>query len=111
MLKHDFRPMGHSQASDTLAYLGDIPPGGKATARYAISVAGGATPGNYPLDTEVRYSDELDNSQVSDTFTALVTVDTPPPSGGLVQLPAALTLIALVLICAGYYVLVMRKKK
>ena len=40
---------GPLSSSDTLAYLGDIPPGGKATARYAISVAGGATPGTTPL--------------------------------------------------------------
>ena len=111
---------GPLSSSDTLAYLGDIPPGGTATAHYAISVAGGATPGTYPLDTEVRYRDELDNSQVSDTFSAPVTVDTPQASNGLNLFetsgsggvsPIGLTTIFLIVIGVGYYLLVMRRKK
>jgi hypothetical protein len=98
-------------SSDTNAYLGDIPPGGNVTAQYAITAASGAAPGTYALDTEVRYRDALDNSQISDTFKAPVTVVAQPASEGPLQLPAALTLIVLVLIGAGYYVLVMRKKR
>ena len=98
-------------SSDTLAYLGDIPPGGKVTAHYAISAASGAAPGTYPLNTEVRYRDELDNSQISDTFTAQVTIAGPSATGGLGQIPEVLTLLVLIAIGAGYYVLVMRKKK
>ncbi|MFA7695643.1 MAG: S-layer protein, partial [Methanoregula sp.] len=55
-------------SSDSTAYLGDIPPGGKATAQYSITAASGAEPASYALDTEVRYRDALDNSQISDTF-------------------------------------------
>jgi len=102
---------GPLSSSDTLAYLGDIPPGGKATARYAISVAGGATPGNYPLDTEVRYSDELDNSQVSDTFTADVQVNSPPAASPLIQILEDIAVIAVILGAIGYYVFIVRKKK
>jgi hypothetical protein len=98
-------------SSDTLAYLGNIPPGGKVTAHYAISAASGATPGTYPLNTEVRYRDELDNSQISDTFTAPVTVAEPSATNGLRQIPVVLTLLVLIVIGAGYYTLVMRKKK
>ncbi|MGB8220816.1 MAG: NEW3 domain-containing protein [Methanoregula sp.] len=98
-------------SSDTNAYLGDIPPGGNVTAQYAITAASGAAPGTYALDTEIRYRDALDNSQISDTFKAPVTVVAQPASEGPLQLPAALTLIVLVLIGAGYYVLVMRKKR
>ncbi|MGB7992181.1 COG1361 S-layer family protein, partial [Methanoregula sp.] len=102
---------GPLSSSDTLAYLGDIPPGGKATARYAISVAGGATPGDYPLDTEVRYRDELDNSQVSDTFTADVQVNSPPAASPLIQILEDIAVIAVILGAIGYYVFIVRKKK
>jgi hypothetical protein len=61
------------------------------------------------LDTDVRYRDALDNSQVSDTFN--VPVQAKPVPGRLMQVLAALGLIALIGIGAGYYLLVMRKKK
>jgi hypothetical protein len=98
-------------STDSTAYLGDIPPGGKATAQYAITAASGATPATYALDTEVRYHDALDNSQISDTFKAQVNIVMRPAAEGLLNLSAALTLIVLILIGAGYYVFVMRKKQ
>jgi hypothetical protein len=109
-------------SADSLAFLGDIPPGGTVTARYAISSDSTATPGTYPLNTEVRYRDQLDNSQVSDTFTSPVVVAEPPApaglaqfvspaSGGVWQAPVALTIIVLMVIGLGYYALVMKKKK
>ncbi len=56
------------KSSDDTAYLGDLKPGEKATAHYQISVDDAAVAKEYTLDTEVRYRDALDNSQVSDTF-------------------------------------------
>jgi hypothetical protein len=97
-------------SSDTLAYLGDVPPGGNVTAHYAITAAGDAAPGTYPLDTEVRYRDALDNSQVSDTFTANVQVNARPPASPLVQI-LEIFIIAAVIVGAGYYVFVVRKKR
>ena len=98
-------------SSDTNAYLGDIQPGGNVTAQYTITAATGADPATYALDTEVRYRDALDNSQISDTFKAPVNIVPQPASVGLLQIPAALSLIVIILIGAGYYVLVMRKKQ
>jgi len=98
-------------STDNTAYLGDIPPGGKATARYAVSAANGAEPATYALDTEVRYRDTLDNSQISDTFKADVNIAAKPASGGFLNLSTVLPVIVLILIGAGYYVLVMRKKR
>ena len=98
-------------SSDTLAYLGDIPPGGNVTAHYAITAANGAAPGTYALDTEVRYRDALDNSQISDTFKADVQVVPRPATAPLVQLLEIVAVVAVILGAAGYYVLVMRKKK
>jgi hypothetical protein len=98
-------------SSDTLAYLGDIPPGGNVTAQYAISAASGAAPGTYALDTEIRYRDALDNSQISDTFKADVQVVPRPATSALVQLIGIVAVVAVILGAAGYYVFVMRKKK
>jgi len=98
-------------SSDETAYLGDIPPGGKATAQYAITADSSAVPGNYTLDTEVRYRDALDNSQISDTFKAPVTVVAPPASAGLVRILEYGAVAAVVLGALGYYIFVMRKKR
>ena len=99
------------KSSDDTAYLGDLKPGEKATARYQINVDDAAVAKEYTLDTEVRYRDALDNSQVSDTFNVPVQVQAKPASGGLIQVLAAIGFIALIGIGAGYYLLVMRKKK
>ena len=101
---------GPLSSADTLAYLGDIPPGGNVTAHYAISVASDAAPGTYPLNTEVRYRDALDNSQVSDTFTANVQVNARPPASPLILI-VEIFIVAMVIVAAGYYVVVVRKKR
>ena len=98
-------------SSDTLAYLGDIPPGGNVTAQYAISAASGAAPGTYALDTEVRDRDALHNSQISDTFKADLQVVPRPGTDALVQLLEIVAVVAVILGAAGDYVFVMRKKK
>jgi len=98
-------------STDNTAYLGDIPPGGKATARYAISAASGAEPATYALDTEVRYRDTLDNSQISDTFKADVQVVPRPASNAPAQQVGVVAVIVVILGAVGYYVLVVRKKQ
>jgi hypothetical protein len=98
-------------STDSTAYLGDIPPGGKATAQYAITAASGAAPATYALDTEVRYRDALDNSQISDTFKADVQVVPRPATAALVQLLELVVVVAGILTAIGYYVLVVRKKQ
>jgi hypothetical protein len=99
------------QSIDDSAYLGDLKPGEKATARYQLSVDAAAVAKEYALTTEVRYRDALDNSLVSDTFNIPVQVQAKPVSGRLIQVLAAMGLIAFIGIGAGYYLLVMRKKK
>jgi hypothetical protein len=98
-------------STDSTAYLGDIPPGGKATAQYAITAASGAAPATYALDTEVRYRDALDNSQIPDTFKADVQVVPRPATAAMVQLLELVVVVAGILAAVGYYVLVVRKKK
>jgi hypothetical protein len=98
-------------SSDDTTYIGDLKPGETATARYQVHAGDGAEIKTYLLDAEIRYRDEQDNSQVSDTFKVPVTVDPKPASGGLVSMLPAILLIAIIGIGAGYYLLVMRKKK
>jgi hypothetical protein len=98
-------------SSDDTAYIGDIKPGENVTARYQIHAGDDAEIKTYLLDAEIRYRDTQDNSQVSDTFKVLVSVEPKPASGGLVSVLPALVLIVIIGIGAGYYLLVMRKKK
>ncbi|PKL65934.1 MAG: S-layer protein [Methanomicrobiales archaeon HGW-Methanomicrobiales-3] len=97
-------------STDNTAYLGDLQPGETATARYMMAAAGDAAVKEYTLDTEVRYRDALDNSQVSDSFKVPVTV-VETPAAGISGLLPVLLVVVLVAFVAGYYLLVMRKKK
>jgi len=98
-------------SSDQTAYLGDILPGGKAAAQYAISASSSAAPGSYTLDTEVRYRDALDNSQISDTFRAPVTVVPRPASDAVIPMAIAAVVIIGIIAIAAYYLLVVRRKQ
>jgi hypothetical protein len=99
------------KSTDDTAYLGDMKPGETATARYQMSTDDAAVVNDYTLNTEVRYRDALDNSQVSDTFNVPVRVQSKPASNGFVQALPAIVIIVLICIGAGYYVLVIQKKK
>jgi hypothetical protein len=96
---------------DDTAYLGDLKPGDTAVARYQIGVSDTAAAKEYHLDTEVRYRDAQDVSQVSDTFNVPVTVLQKPASNGLLPILAAAGILVLIGCGAGYYLLAGRKKK
>ena len=76
-----------------------------------FSVDDAAAVHEYNLDTEIRYRDVLDNSQVSDSFSVPVEVIQKPASAGLVKALSTIVIIALIGAGAGYYVLVVRKRK
>jgi len=98
-------------SSDDTAYLGDLKPGETVTVSYQIHTGEEAENRTYLLDAEVRYRDAMDNSQISDTFKVPVLVEPAPESNGLVSMLPALLVILVLGIGAGYYLLVMRKKK
>ncbi|MFA4849769.1 MAG: S-layer protein [Methanoregula sp.] len=98
-------------SSDDTAYVGDIKPGDNVTARYQVSAGDEAEIKTYLLDAEIRYRDALDNSQVSDTFKVPILVEPKPVSSGLASMLPVLVLIVIIGIGAGYYLLVVRKKK
>jgi len=97
-------------SSDNNAYLGDLKPGDTAVAQFRIVTDSAATAQNHALDTEIRYRDALDNSQISDTFKVDIRVSPSSQPAGIVAFVPVFLLAALV-IGAGYYLLVMRKKK
>jgi hypothetical protein len=98
-------------STDDTAYLGDLKPGQTATARYQMSADDTAAVKDYTLDTEVRYRDALDISHGSDIIHVPVQVQPKPASAGIMQALPIFVVIALICIGAGYYFLVMRKKK
>lgn len=91
-------------SNDDTAYLGDLAPGETAVARYAVTVDDEATIKEYGLDSEIRYRDALDNSQISDTMKMTVSVVKTEALVGILTNPIVLAVIAAVLIGAGYYI-------
>ena len=91
-------------SNDDTAYLGNIAPGESATGVYEISVSADATEKDYGIDTEIRYRDILDNSQISDSMKAQVKVKSLGNIGDIFTNPIVLTVLVFVLIIAGYLV-------
>jgi len=87
-------------SNDDLAYLGDLKSGETGTAKFEVSASSDATVKTYGLDSEVRYRDALDNSQISDTIKVPVSVETASGTGSLMP-----SLIVIVLILGGGYYL------
>lgn len=97
-------------SGDDTAYLGDLAPGQTATARFEVSVDAGATEKDYGLDSEIRYRDALDNSQISDTMKITIGIVQAEGLAGILGNPIILAVIVAGVIGAGYYVLRLRKK-
>jgi hypothetical protein len=98
-------------SNDDTAYLGDLAPGQTGTARYEMTVDSGATPKSYGLDSEIRYRDALDNSQISDTIKVRVDVVQSPGILGTLSNPLVLSVIIALAIISLYYILIHRRKK
>ncbi|MEN6519422.1 MAG: S-layer protein, partial [Methanospirillum sp.] len=63
----------------------------------------------YGLDSEVRYRDALDNSQISDTMKVPISVTASGGMGALLTSPIVLAVIAIIVIGGGYFVYRRRK--
>ena len=96
-------------SSDDTAYLGDMAAGEEKTARFEVAADAGATVKEYGLDSEVRYRDALDNSQISDTMKVPVTVTASAGMGALLTSPIVLLIVAIVVIGGGF--LLYRRRK
>jgi hypothetical protein len=98
-------------SNDDTAYLGDLAPGETAVARFEITVDSGATAKSYGLDSEIRYRDALDNTQISETMKVDIDVVSRDGLVGLLSSPIVLSIIIALLIGAGYYLVKMRRKE
>ncbi|MDG6257638.1 MAG: S-layer protein [Methanomicrobiaceae archaeon] len=96
-------------SSDDTAFLGDLGPGETATAVFEVSVDSGATVKTYGLDSEIRYRDALDNSQISDTMKVRLQVLPRSSSAAFLTNPLFISLIVVLLAGIGYYVVKRRK--
>lgn len=96
-------------SSDDTAFLGDLAPGQTATARFEVNVDGEGTVKEYGIDSEIRYRDALDNSKISDTMKVRVALERQ--QGAFFTNPVFLGVLAAVIIGAGYYIFVYRKKQ
>ncbi|KDE55950.1 COG1361 S-layer family protein [Methanoculleus sp. MH98A] len=96
-------------SSDDTAFLGDLAPGETATARFEVNVDNDGTEKEYGIDSEIRYRDDLDNSKISDTMKVQVALERR--QGTLFTNPVFLIAVLAVIIGAGYYIFVYRKKQ
>jgi len=97
-------------SNDDTAFLGDMAPGEEKKARYEVSVESDGTIKEYGLDTEIRYRDALDNSQISDSMKVEVSV-VKRTQGAFMSNPILITVLIVVIIGAGYYIWSRRKQE
>jgi len=98
-------------SNDDLAFLGDLKPGDSATAKFEISTNADATKKDYGLDSEVRYRDALDNSQISDTVKVPVSVVPVSGLAAVIGNPVILAVLLLLILGGGYYLYNQRQQK
>lgn len=84
-------------SEDDQSYLGTVQPGGTATAMFKLNVNGDATPKQYALDSEIRYTDINQTEFVTDPIKVPVIVS---DSSFGILLPAIV--IILILLGGGF---------
>ncbi|MDY6964365.1 MAG: COG1361 S-layer family protein [Halobacteriota archaeon] len=87
-------------STDDTAFLGTISPGETKVGKFQIKVDGEAIAKEYALNTEIKYSNEDDNTKVSDVMKAAFDVK---PASTNVSGVAAIGLVVLVLIVLFIY--------
>lgn len=98
-------------SKDDTAYLGDLAPEETAMARFELIVSNDATIKEYGLNSEIRYRDALDNSQISDTMKVRVQVIESSVFATLIANPVVIALIIAAGAGAAYYISQWKKKQ
>ncbi|WAI02055.1 COG1361 S-layer family protein [Methanogenium organophilum] len=92
-------------STDSNVYLGDMKPGESAEAVYRIQVDKAATIKKYSLDSEIRYTDSLNNNYVSDTVKVIVDVQPADNTGMYI-----IAIIGVLVVAGGGWYLLRRKQ-
>lgn len=96
-------------SNDDLAFLGDMEPGQTSVARFELSTGSEAVEKMYGLDSEIRYRDALDNSQISNTVKVRAEVVKSEGTSQMLKNPIVLAIILAVIILGMYSVIKIRK--
>jgi hypothetical protein len=89
--------------TDDTAYLGTLVQGGTGVARFEVTLDSGATVKDYGLDSEIRYRDALDNTQISDTIKVQVIVQSSPGLFGSYTITIVIVAIIIVAIIIAVF--------
>jgi hypothetical protein len=98
-------------SNNDIAYLGDLKPGDSVIASYEISVDQSATIKEYGLDSEIRYRDALDNTQISNTMKVKIDVTAPGGLSAILQNSVYLTIIIAAILGIIYAIFHYRKSR
>jgi hypothetical protein len=98
-------------AEEDTAYLGDLAPGDRAVANFAISVDEKATVKDYGIDTEVRYRDPAGDNRISDPIRVTIAVRERPGISRILYNPVIMSVIIAGVIGVVYYLSVYRRRR
>jgi len=98
-----FKPFS---STDDQAFIGSLAPGEEAKVTFRIDVAWDATPKEYGINSEIKYTDVKGDTVISDSMKIPVNVS---PASGSLLLPAVVVLI--IIAAAGGYLYKKRQKK
>jgi hypothetical protein len=97
-----FKPFS---TTDDQAFIGTLQPGGEKTVVFRVDVDSDATPKEYGIISEIKYTDVNGDTMISESMKIPVTIKATPSS---LILPA---LIILIVIAAGGYMYKKKQKK
>jgi hypothetical protein len=98
-----FKPFS---STDDQAYIGDLGPGEEANVTFRIDVDSDATPKEYGINSEIKYTDVNGDTVISESMKIPVSVG---PAAGSLLLPAIVVLVLIV--AAGGYLYKKRQKQ
>jgi hypothetical protein len=98
-----FKPFS---STDDQAYIGDLGPGEETNVTFRIDVDSDATPKEYGINSEIKYTDVNGDTVISESMKIPVNVG---PAAGSLLLPAIVVLVLIA--AAGGYMYKKRQKK
>lgn len=101
-------PDGPLDVDEDEAFIAELNAGETQTVTVDVTVDETASQRSYPLDVDIRYDDETDDDRISQRYQVPVTVEEPPPDGGL--LPSILPVAGMVVLLVGAAAVIRRRQ-